>query len=104
MPNFPTSPQCFANHLGLWLMDPTWLREALAHIQAGTWQAVSRPKAQDPEEAMIVGDGVAVLNNCLTEFQLMFCSFAPRSRLSYGFLSPYPPPPPRSSRRSSRRS
>ena len=28
----PSNPACFANHMGLWLMEPGWLREALAHI------------------------------------------------------------------------
>lgn len=31
-------PQCFTNHMGLWLCEPLWLRQAVQHIRSGVWQ------------------------------------------------------------------
>ena len=39
------NPQCWANHMGVWAVEPTWLRQAVAAIQSGTWRV--RPQAAD---------------------------------------------------------
>lgn len=32
------SSQCFVNHMGIWMMEPMFLRQAVAAIIAGTWK------------------------------------------------------------------
>lgn len=29
---------CFANHMGVWLMQPTWLQQAVGAIKSGVWK------------------------------------------------------------------
>jgi signal peptide peptidase SppA len=42
------NPACFANHIGVWLMQPTWLQQAVGAIKAGVWKAAAAPAAAAP--------------------------------------------------------
>lgn len=78
----PTTPKCFASHLGLWAIEPNFLRQAHAAIISGLWQGVgggapsalrqpvSATKVIDPDTAdsdwpevmyLRTGEGVAIL-------------------------------------------
>ena len=57
----PVTPKCFASHLGLWAIEPNFLRGALSAIRAGLWQGIGVPEAkratqQQPVSAVGVVD------------------------------------------------
>ena len=35
---YEDTPHCFANHMGMWCIEPLWLSQAVSNIQAGIWK------------------------------------------------------------------
>jgi len=55
---------CFSAHMGFWLMDPSWLSQALAAIRDGTFvmEARAQPGEGSPHDAVMeIRDGVAIV-------------------------------------------
>lgn len=59
MPN----PKCFNNHMGLWLLEPTWMGQAVGAIKGGVYPeaAVVEELSEDGGPYRVIG-GVAVLS------------------------------------------
>lgn len=62
-PNWKTD--CAAQHLGMWLIEPLWFREALAAVRDGVWSARAnrdRDNEEEPERSYQVdGTGLALI-------------------------------------------
>ncbi len=43
MPTILPEPGCFANHLGVWAVEPLWFSQAVAYVKGGTWKLRQRP-------------------------------------------------------------
>ncbi|MEJ2202940.1 MAG: S49 family peptidase [Gemmatimonadota bacterium] len=57
-----TTPRCFANHMGLYLCEPTWLMQAVALVRAGAYPLIDARPPTPRERLYHVGtDGVAVI-------------------------------------------
>lgn len=48
--------RCFQNHMGVWLMNPLWMTQAVSAIRSGMYQA-SSPKAVAEDQAFHLVDG-----------------------------------------------
>ena len=57
----PDNPACFANHMGFWLCEPLWLRQAITHIRAGTWSPEARSLGDGGNLFQMSADGIAVI-------------------------------------------
>ena len=57
-----STPRCFANHMGMYLCEPTWLMQAVALVRAGLYPLVdARPPSRRERLYEVSGDGVAVI-------------------------------------------
>lgn len=58
-----SDPVCFSNHMGIWAIEPTFMRQAVSAIKAGTWQprfdAAAGPGGDDRKPYGMVAPGVA---------------------------------------------
>ena len=55
----PDTPECFANHMGLWLCEPTWLSQALSAIRTFAQPQLEARASSD--EYHLTRDKVAVV-------------------------------------------
>lgn len=54
------TPECFANHMGFYMCEPVWMRQAVTHIKAG--RLPSRREAADLAEPFeLTADGIAII-------------------------------------------
>lgn len=40
------TPQCWANHMGIWVIDSMWMQMALVSIQSGMWNPIPRAEIE----------------------------------------------------------
>ena len=60
-----TDPACLARHIGLWMIEPLWLTQAVSSIRAHTWpiNARAEPRGMDDlTDVMAVADGLATIS------------------------------------------
>lgn len=57
----PFEPRCFAQHIGLWMIEPRWFSAAVAAVRAGSFEAPIQDQNVDMPLYMIDGDGIATI-------------------------------------------
>ncbi len=50
------NPQCFAAHLGLWMVEAGFMRQAVAAIRSGLWKPGAKARAQPMAAGKVVVD------------------------------------------------
>ncbi len=77
-------PTCAAMHLGMWMIEPVWMRAAVEAVRTGTWPIRAVDAANDGEEGpfmQVTPDGVAVLD-IAGQMQKGFSKFGGTSTLA----------------------
>jgi len=56
-------PQCWANHMGFWCIEPLWMQQAITAIQSGIWVASSlqMESARQEEQKYELYENIAVI-------------------------------------------
>jgi signal peptide peptidase SppA len=56
MPDPIHNPKCFASHMGLWMVEPAYMRQAVAAIKGGLWKLEQATKAPQMTAGKAVAD------------------------------------------------
>ena len=62
---FPEETQeCFSNHLGLWMVEPMWMKQAITMIKSGTWKPIAdghEDNKNNKKRSFAVSRGTAII-------------------------------------------
>lgn len=57
--------ECFSNHLGLWMVEPSWMKQAITMIKSGRWQPLAaghEDNKNGKRRSFAVSKGTAIIS------------------------------------------